>query len=153
LANSHSEILPDHDQYSRAHYRVTPYRPASHQTSNEGAVERSHVFNKLRRFKSVKARNDQSQAHVAATAVRIPRSRAGDHNEQPVDKHEEDEMSEPQMPGTIEATLDAPRSSGETTAAVAAPSAVTAAHDLTGDSRADIAGFWGDGVYVALNQG
>jgi hypothetical protein len=34
-------------------------------------------------------------------------------------------MSEPQMPGTIEATLDAPRSSGDTTAAVAAPSAVT----------------------------
>lgn len=58
-------------------------------------------------------------------------------------------MSEPQMPGTIEATLDASRSSGDTTAAVAAPSAVTAAHDLTGDGRADIAGFWGDGVYVA----
>jgi hypothetical protein len=62
-------------------------------------------------------------------------------------------MSEPQMPETIESTLVAPRSSGDTTAAVAAPSAVTAAHDLTGDGRADIAGFWGDGVYIALNQG
>lgn len=58
-------------------------------------------------------------------------------------------MSEPQMPGTIEATLDSPSSSGDTTAAVAAPSVVTAAHDLTGDGRADIVGFGEAGVYVA----
>ncbi len=54
-------------------------------------------------------------------------------------------MSEPQMPGTIEATPDALRSSADTIAAAVAPSAVTATHDLTGVGRADIAGFWEDG--------
>jgi hypothetical protein len=62
-------------------------------------------------------------------------------------------MSEPQMQGTIGATPDALRSAADTVAAAAAPSAVTATHDLTGDGRADIAGLWEDGVYVALNQG
>ena len=51
----------------------------------------------------------------------------------------------------MQAALDGPRSSIGST--VMPATSVTAAHDLTGDGRADIVGFGDAGVWVSLNNG